>query len=281
MSKRGYIVFRLPKKAFVAATLDMLTELGYMDSAMEERSDGLFVTDKECKAAGLRKLFENYLPGIEVEESFLEDRDWNREWVEGFKPVRISDRLWVVPPWREHEIPKGTEGIIINPANAFGTGTHESTRLVLELLPQMMKSGDRVLDLGCGSGILSIAARKLGAAEVRAVDNDPDIRNNFLENLDRNGIRNVSLEIRDVLEMDDFGSDLALINIQKYIIIPLLARFPFAKGLPERVILAGLLKVHRADIVNALEERDYDIHTIESRGEWIAVTASRRSKNEA
>lgn len=280
MNKPGYVIFHFPNNTGVAEKLDILAELGILDAAIESRMDALTVTERQSKAYRLRKLLEEHFPELEIEESFLEDRDWNREWIEGFKPVEINPHLWVVPPWREKEIPEAAERIIINPANAFGTGTHESTRLVLEMLPELLKNGDRVLDLGCGSGILSIAARKLGAASVKAVDLDPDISDNFMENLRRNRMDHISLQISDVLQMQIYKCDLALINIQKHIILPLLDRFQVAKESPERVILAGLLKEHFPDIAEALRQKDYEICKSKDRGEWIAVSAQRRRKDE-
>ncbi|MDD3094628.1 MAG: 50S ribosomal protein L11 methyltransferase, partial [Candidatus Marinimicrobia bacterium] len=200
--------------------------------------------------------------------------------IEGFQPVRIGEEFWITPPWHLSRIPEGDRCIIINPANAFGTGTHESTRLILELLPDMLKSGETVLDLGCGSGILSIAALKLGASEVLAIDNDPEIRNNFMENAALNHVENIPLTICDVLQMDDYSCDLAMINIQKHVILPLLGRFNVAKGTPKRVILAGLLNEHREDVQNALELQGYEVLQTPGYGQWLAVAAIRRRSDE-
>lgn len=280
MNKPGYVIFHLPNNSAVAEKLDVLTELGLLDAAIESRKDSLTLMERQSKAFQLRNLLEEHFSGLEITESFLEDKDWNREWIEGFKAVKINPQLWIVPPWREKELPENAGRIIINPANAFGTGTHESTQLVLEMLPGLLKNGDHVLDLGCGSGILSIAARKLGAASVRAVDLDPDISDNFMENLQRNHMDHISLQIADVLQMKDYKCDLALINIQKHIILPLLDRFQVAKESPERVILAGLLKEHFPDTAEALRQKDYEICMSRDRGEWVAVSAKRRRKDE-
>jgi ribosomal protein L11 methyltransferase len=280
MKKNGFILFRFADKTAVAGTLDVLTELGYLEAAVDERDRSLSVLAAYEEREKLRALFAEYLPDIKAEEEFLEDRDWNREWIEGFQPLHIRDALWVAAPWKKEELPRDVTAIIINPGNAFGTGTHASTRLVLEILPDVLHRGDHILDLGCGSGILSIAARKLGAASVTAVDNDAEIRTNFWENVHANGMDQINLKITDVLAMDTFGCDLALINIQKHIILPLLQRFEVAKGSPKHVILAGLLTEHRSEVTQALEQQGYDIHKTVFREEWMAVSAHKRGQNE-
>jgi ribosomal protein L11 methyltransferase len=274
-----YIRIRLPKNDAISKKLDILMELGRILS-VEVTVDKLTVLDLwENRDALIRTLEENF-PGIKWEEEKLEDRDWNQSWIEGFQPIQVGSGLWITPPWQQDKVPQGQTRIIVNPGNAFGTGTHESTYLAMKLLRKSLKKDDRVLDLGCGSGILSIAAKLLGASDVRALDNDPDISDNFKENLELNGIDDISLAIGDVLKMDSYECDLALINIQKHVILPLLKRFNIAKGIPNRVILAGLLFEHKKDIRNALTECGYKILKIRRMNEWIAISAVLRSKNE-
>lgn len=280
MKKKGYVLFRLPGDAEKKEILNTLTELGTLEAAVEERGEHITVMDSWEKRGELQAILQRAFPELAPEAEFLEERDWNREWIEGFQPIRIREDFWITPPWHRSRIPQVSTDIIINPANAFGTGTHESTRLVLELLPGMLDPGDKVLDLGCGSGILSIAARKLGAGAVVAVDNDPEIRENFSENTALNRLEDIPLQIADVLQMDDYSCDLALVNIQKHIILPLLERFNVAKGAPKRVILAGLLNEHREDVLNALERQEYAVLQTPCRGLWMAVAALRRRTDE-
>ncbi|MEA2076521.1 MAG: 50S ribosomal protein L11 methyltransferase [Candidatus Marinimicrobia bacterium] len=274
-----YIKIQLAKDEETARKLDVLLELGKILS-VEVTVDQLTILDLWENREVLLETLKEEFPETEWSESRLEGRDWNREWIEGFQPIRVNRRLWITPPWHVEKIPREHEKIIINPGNAFGTGTHESTYLALKLIKGLLVPGDDILDLGCGSGILSIAAMKLGAKSVHAIDNDPEISNNLQENFERNETNNIIWEIRDILAMDSFDCDLALINIQKHVILPLLKRFSIAKEIPNRVILAGLLNVHRKDIRNALQERGYKILKIRQKKEWIAISAVLRSKNE-
>jgi len=277
---QDYIKIKFSKNTQTVEALDLLMESGDILS-VEEAKDALTILDLwENREILIKKLHDTF-PHGEWEITKLEGRDWDQEWIDGFQPIRINRSLWVTPPWQLDKIPENHDKIIINPGNAFGTGTHESTFLALKLMKGLLHSGDSVLDLGCGSGILSIAAMKLGAKCAHAIDNDPEIRDNLKDNFKQNELHEITWEIRDILAMDSFPGDLALINIQKHIILPLLERFSIAKEIPNRVILAGLLNVHRKDIRNALQESGYKILNIRRKKEWIAISAVLRRKNEA
>lgn len=277
--KQDYLKIEFPKDPKIGRTLDLMMESGDIIS-YEQNVQHFIVLDMWENRDALLKILREKFPNTIWKESKLEDRDWNQEWINGFQPIKIAKRLWVSPPWHEEKIPVNDERIIINPGNAFGTGTHESTLLAMKLLQVMISEKDEVMDLGCGSGILSITAMKLGASKVFALDFDPEIANNITENLQLNNMNNIQWEIGDVLEMPNYKCDLALINIQKHVILPLLERFSIAKDIPNRVILAGLLNVHRKDIRNALQSQGYKILKICRKKDWIAVSAVLRRKNE-
>jgi ribosomal protein L11 methyltransferase len=277
--KQDYLKIVFPKDPKIGRILDLMMETGEIIS-YEQNVHNFIVLDMWENRDALLKTMNEKFPNTQWTESKLEDRDWNQEWINGFQPIKIAKKLWVSPPWHEQKIPINDERIIINPGNAFGTGTHESTLLAMKLLKTMISVNDEVMDLGCGSGILSIAAMKLGASNVFALDFDPEIANNITENLQLNNMNNIQWEIGDVLEMQNFKCDLALINIQKHVILPLLERFSVAKDIPNRVILAGLLNVHRKDIRNALKSQGYKILKIYRKKDWIAVSAVLRRKNE-
>ena len=277
--KQDYVKIEFPKDPKIGRTLDLMMELGDIIS-YEQNVHHFIVLDMWENRETLLKSLKEKFPNTVWKESKLEDRDWNQEWINGFQPIKIAKNLWVSPPWHEQKIPINDERIIINPGNAFGTGTHESTLLAMKLLKTMISENDEIMDLGCGSGILSIAAMKLGASKVFALDFDPEIADNITENLQLNNMNNIQWEIGDVLEMSNYKCDLALINIQKHVILPLLERFSIAKDIPNRVILAGLLNVHRKDIRNALQSQGYKIIKIYRKKDWIAVSAILRRKNE-
>ncbi|MDZ7821078.1 MAG: 50S ribosomal protein L11 methyltransferase [Candidatus Marinimicrobia bacterium] len=151
---------------------DTLMEAGLIEISEEHRGS-VIILEKWENREKLRETLRKVFGDIESREEYLEDRDWNKAWTEGFRPLKIADGIWVTAPWHADRIPEEDEKIMIHPGNAFGTGTHESTRLALQQMIRVMRPGFRVLDLGCGSGILSIAARMRGADTVLALDNDP------------------------------------------------------------------------------------------------------------
>lgn len=141
------------------------------------------------------------LMGIEYDLTLsgMKEEDWANSWKKYYKPIRIAHRLMVVPTWEEYEPQEGDLILKMDPGMAFGTGTHETTRLCATLTEDYMKPGARVLDVGTGSGILAIAASKLGAGEVMAYDIDPVAVRVAQENCDVNGCENVTCGISDLL----------------------------------------------------------------------------------
>lgn len=277
--EQDYIKITFPKDPAIALVLEtMMNEAEVL--SFETTDHDLSILDFWKNRDNINAKLRELLPDISWTEEKIENQDWDLTWIEGFQPIRINRKLWVLPPWHENKIPEGHKKIIINPSNAFGTGTHESTFLALKLMLKTIRPNDKVMDMGCGSGILSIAARKLGASDIYAYDFDEEIEHNITENLQLNGIDDISWKIADVLEMEDYNCDLALINIQKHVILPLLQRFNVAKHTPNCVILAGLLDIHRKVIRKALKEQGYKILNIRRKNEWIAVSAIRRRKNE-
>jgi ribosomal protein L11 methyltransferase len=148
---------------------------------------GLFDEDSQMDAvlAQLSEALGDELPEHSLE--VIEDQDWERAWMDDFKPMRFGERLWIVPSWSEAPDTGGVN-ILLDPGLAFGTGTHPTTRLCLEWLDAHAIAGKSVIDYGCGSGILAIAAALLGAITVIGVDNDPQAITASDENARRNGV---------------------------------------------------------------------------------------------
>ena len=117
----------------------------------------------------------------------IEDKDWEREWMDNFHPMRFGERLWICPSWRDVPDPDAVN-VMLDPGLAFGTGTHPTTSLCLTWLDGLDLAGKTVIDFGCGSGILAIAALKLGAAQAIGIDIDPQAIQASRDNAERNGV---------------------------------------------------------------------------------------------
>lgn len=182
------------------------------------------------------------------------DEDWSRSWREGLEPRRVGRRLVVTQPWNDVE---GDIVIVIDPATAFGTGEHATTRGALRLLETVLTGGERVLDMGTGSGILAIAAAGLGARAVLAVESDPDAMGNARENVERSPwadrIDLVNAEVDDdyLARHGGDGFDLITANVLSGVLIPLLPGFARALTSGGRVVLGGILEAEAEAVLEA------------------------------
>lgn len=157
-----------------------------------------------------------------VEIIGVSEEDWANSWKAYYKPVHIGKKMVIVPAWEQYEPAAGEIIVRMDPGMAFGTGTHETTRLVIELLEAYVKPGARVLDVGCGSGILAICAAKLGATECKAYDIDPVAVRVARENIKDSGERNVTCDVSDLLKQVELSGgryDIVCANIVADIII--------------------------------------------------------------
>ena len=152
----------------------------------QTRLTGLFPADSDMQAV-LAALPETLLTDCNQRVEILEDKDWEREWIRHYQPMRFGRRLWVCPSWLEPPEPEAVN-LLLDPGLAFGTGTHPTTALCLAELDGLDLAGSAVVDYGCGSGILAVAALKLGAQRALGVDNDPQALDASRENAARNGV---------------------------------------------------------------------------------------------
>ena len=216
-------------------------------------------------------------PGAEVSATLVPAVDWAEEWKKGVGAHELG-ALAIVPPWlADGRDPART--IVIEPEMAFGTGEHQTTRGVVRLLPALLRAGDRVADLGAGSAVLSIAAAKLGAAQVVAIELDHDSIANANENVARNG---VSDQVT-VLE-GDAGVLLPLVapvrvvlaNILSSVLLELLPRIGDALTSDCEAILSGILVEERPMMLEALAAADWRVVAEDIEGTWWSVRVARR-----
>lgn len=212
-----------------------------------------------------------------AEDIIVDDADWKDKWKEYFKPVRITDRLVVKPTWEEYEPNDGEKVIQIDPGMAFGTGTHETTSLCLKLMEKYL--GDEpqdkdVLDVGCGSGILSIAAALLGCRSVTGVEIDEDAVRVAEENVELNGIGDrVEILQGDLTEGIESKADIIVANLMADLVMTL------SKSAKEHLkdggifISSGILLEKKGIVSDAVKEAGFEIIEIAEDGEWCAIAA--------
>ena len=218
-------------------------------------------------------------------EGETDEADWRDKWKEGFHSFTVGDML-IHPTWEPEADAAGTRyQIEIDPGAAFGTGSHETTRLCLQHLARYMKPGDRVLDVGTGSGILSIAALKRGAAFAMATDLDPQAVETSLENVERNGygpehygvLKGNIIDDPAVQQAVGTGYDVVLANILAPAIIALqgmIGRHLKSGGF---FIASGIIDVKEADVLAAFAANpEWEVQAVEHDGEWVGITARKR-----
>ncbi len=201
----------------------------------------------------------------------LEDEDWVRRSQAQFSPIAIGERLWIGPSWCEPPA-RGAAVVRLDPGLAFGTGSHPSTRLILSFLEENIRGGERLLDYGCGSGILAIAAAKLGASRVDAVDIDLDAVHATAANAAANGVP-VRTAVPEELAPAEYDLVVSNILAQPLILLaPLLSQRTRRGG---RIALSGILAT-QADEVAAAYGPFFDAHLGEMEDGWALVTGERR-----
>ncbi len=215
---------------------------------------------------------------LRVDEENVKDEDWAEEWKKNYKPFRIGSHLVVKPTWEKYVSQPGDLVIELDPGMAFGTDTHETTNMCMQLLERCLKPGLRVMDVGTGSGILAIAAAKLGAQNVLAIDIDPDAVKVAKENVELNHVtKQVRVVVGDLCKSEAMPCEVAVANIVADAICMLagpMTRHLVKGGL---LICSGIIREREADVQKAAKEAGYrQVDRIE-KGEWVALCL----KNEA
>ncbi|GHW68934.1 ribosomal protein L11 methyltransferase [Vibrio cholerae] len=200
----------------------------------------------------------------------VEDKDWEREWMDNFHPMQFGRRLWICPSWREVPDPQAVN-VMLDPGLAFGTGTHPTTALCLEWLDNLDLSGKTVIDFGCGSGILAIAAIKLGAAKVIGVDIDPQALLASKDNAARNGVED---QIEVYLPKDQPEGLVADVVVANILAGPLRELSPIIKGLLKpggQLAMSGILDT-QAESVAEFYRDDLELDPIAEKSEWCRIS---------
>lgn len=218
-----------------------------------------------------------------IEKSQTEDIDWMNNWKKYWKPFKVDEHIIIKPTWETVEdVPEDTLVVELDPGTAFGTGTHHTTRLCITQLKKYMQPGQEVLDVGCGSGILSIIALLLGAKEASATDVDIHAVEAAVENARVNGIESdvYSVLTGDVISDADFRHkvgehkfDMVLANIFAEIIIPLSGVVKEMMKPGALFITSGIIDEREEDVRKALTENGFEIMEVTHSGGWVSFTA--------
>jgi len=227
--------------------------------------------DADQVVAHLRLLTGDPLPEHQIER--IEDQDWERSWMDNFQPMRFGRRLWIVPSWHEAPEPDAVN-LLLDPGLAFGTGTHPTTALCLQWLDSQALEGCTVLDFGCGSGILAIAALLLGAEHAVGTDIDPQAVEASRDNATRNGIDPARFPVYLPENLPQEQADVVVANI---LAGPLVALAPQITSLVKtggRLALSGIL-AEQAEEVRAAYAADFNLDPTAEQDGWVRISGVR------
>ncbi len=214
------------------------------------------------------------LGSLNLETDRQQDQNWLTSWRQEYKPFAVGSRIVIKPSWEEYQGAEGQHVLQIDPGMAFGTGTHETTNLCVQLIEKYVKLGDSVIDVGTGTGILAMAAVLNGAERVLAVDIDKTAVKVAKQNVIDNGFaQQIDCVWGDLLTKVDSVADVVMANIIADVIVD------FARPVKEHIrpdgifICSGIVADREADVCAALNAADYTILEIKRQGEWVAIAA--------
>lgn len=227
----------------------------------------------------LRERFDSVGIEAKITVSGVNEEDWANSWKAYYKPIKIGERIVIVPAWEKYEAEEGEIIVRMDPGMAFGTGTHETTRLVIKLLEKYIKSGMRVADVGCGSGILAICAAKLGAKECKAYDIDPVAVKVANENIKDSGLSDrVSCDVSDLLKQVDRNGgayNVICANIVADIIIRMMPDVGALMDENSVILASGIIVERSEDVISGFEAHGFKIVERVDENGWCALAVQK------
>ena len=262
----------------------------YIDEGLQQELQGLsriklYIEDTDTGSLETLRRFSQDR-GLSMTEKLLPDTNWSESWKESYPPQEVGKDLVVLPYWLADTYEGSRKQVILDPGLTFGTGAHPSTQMVMETMEEALVPGTRCLDLGSGSGILSITALRLGAREALGVDIDPKAEDIARENAAYNGFSapaftaltgNVTADKRLMERLSQKEYGLVLVNIVADVIIGLSPVLPEFLGRDTVLICSGILDTRLPEVLEALQQAGLTVTGIREKEEWRCVTARRAS----
>lgn len=234
----------------------------------------LALFEGDTDAAALEQRVQLLANGLVYEVERLEDQEWERSWMDNFQPMRFGQRLWIVPSWHEAPEPEAVN-LLLDPGLAFGTGTHPTTSLCLQWLDGEPVQGLQVLDFGCGSGILAIAALLLGAGHAVGTDIDVQALEASRENANRNGIDPARFPLYLPADLPGEPADVVVANILAGPLVGLAEQITRLTRIGGRLALSGIL-AEQAEDVRAAYAGCFDLEPTATLDGWVRISGTRR-----
>ena len=276
---KNYNIFKIFSNPFQPDIISgLLWELEIAGITEEENYLIVFADEKAIVNEKIIKIYleklksEKLIDDYSITKELLPEKNWNELWEKGRDVTRISDKFVIKPSFKNYKAQPGKIVLTIDPKMSFGTGDHQSTKLIIKLLEKYIHPNMRLLDVGSGTGILSIAAIKLGAAKAVAVDNDERCYDNCKENCDLNSVTGkVKIVKGEIIDIEENNFDLIVVNIQKDVLLNVADQIK-KKIKPNGIlILSGILMKDQADIIQRYTNIGFESIESESMDEWVAL----------
>ena len=219
-----------------------------------------------------RRLEEVLAASIEITSQEIKEQDWQKKSIQNFQPTQFGERLWICPSWMTYPDPFAIN-IRLDPGLAFGTGSHPTTSLCLEWLCNHSLENKTVMDFGCGSGILAIAAYFLGALKIYAIDHDPQAIQAIKMNIDNNAVDETNIQTDLASTPVQQGCDIIIANVLLQPLIELRPHFVESLSPSSKLILSGILE-HQYEQLEQSYRPYFDFDEIRSKNEWLLIQAS-------
>lgn len=219
------------------------------------------------------KAFGVNIEDYKITNVVVDEEDWNTQWKKYYKPTKVGDKFIIKPLWEEYEAKEGEIILHMDPGMAFGTGTHETTRMCLEAVEDYMRKDTTVFDIGTGSGILAIGSSKLGAKEVIGVDLDIVAVNSAKENVGYNDLKNVTILHGNLMDVVEGNADIIVANIIAEVILILIDDVKKKLNDGGIFISSGIIKEKEAMVKEGLASKGFDILETRREGEWVCIVS--------
>lgn len=246
----------------------------YVSDDIQGKEKLALVTNSISELKKMEKEENWNLGTLKVKIDNVSEADWANNWKKYYKPTKIGEKVVIKPTWEDYTAKEDELVVEIDPGMAFGTGTHETTSMCIELLQKYVHNKDTVLDIGCGSGILGVVSAKLGAKKVIGVDFDSVAVEVAKENVECNKLSDkVEIRCGDLMEVVEENGKIIVANIIADVIIKLTASVPdFIDG--EGIFIAsGIIKERLDDVISVMEQKNFKIEEVIRKGEWAAIAA--------
>lgn len=244
-----------------------LTEAGFDSFAEEGIEFRAYVPKDLFDRDAIDRIFRDY--GWSYEAGVLPERNWNSEWEKNFSPVMIAGRCYIRAPFHD-PMPSVQFELIIEPKMSFGTAHHETTAMMIETMLGQEIRGQRVLDMGCGTGILAILAYRMGAAQIVAIDNDTWAFTNALENCERNQTAGIIVKQGDAVDITG-TFDLILANINRNILLEQIGTYAHSLAQPGKLFMSGFYEEDLPAIRGEAEKQGLHYSDHSTKNGWVAA----------